>query len=700
MRIWRTVLMLLCLMVLVIAGLSGQAKAQTFEQYLAEFPASYQDELTELHQQHPNWVFVAVDTGLDWYDSVIAESDGEHSLVPLNSSDILKSKAAGDYTPETDYYICKDASWVAASPIVVAFYMDPRNFLNGQYIYQFELLSFNDSLHSQDGVEEILDGTFMHETLVSYLDADGNTVDTDKTYSDLIMEAAEESHVSPYYLASKIKQEIGNTPSGSVTGCYSGYDGYYNFYNIGATSSTTPIANGLKWACSGTTYQRPWTSPELSIVGGAIWIGESFINAGQNSGYLQRFNVMPEDSCNLYQHQYMTNVAGAASEALSTYNAYNQMGNLDDDKVFYIPVYDDMPAADSTVTFTAVTNKTATVNTAGTNVRSGPGISYSSTGIKLPAGTEVKIISGSRTDVSYNQSYIYYPYWYKISFDYNGEKTSGYVYADLLDIESSVSLSAGATQKLSYKLSPNSSELPFFESSNRNIVSIDSSGKITATGSSGSAVISVFSAGGGFDRLKVLIAASNDDPPDDTSDLFDDVKTGDWYYNAVKYVAENQLMTGVGKNMFSPNTSMTRAMFVTVLGRMYEQAGGNISNYKSSRFNDVEGGSWYCNYVEWAAENGIVNGYGDSLFGTNDSITREQMCAILVRYCQFAHIDLDQVKNKVTFADAADIASWAQNDVTTCQRAGLIEGSNNLFKPRGTATRAEVATILMRFDNM
>ncbi len=697
MRIWRTVLMLLCLMVLVIAGLSGQAKAQTFEQYLAEFPTSYQDELTQLHEQHANWVFVAVDTSLDWYDSVIAESDGEHSLVPLNSSNILKSKAAGDYTPETDYYIRKDASWVAASPIVVAFYMDPRNFLNEQYIFQFELLSYDQNLHSPDGVEEILDGTFMHQALVSYLDAGGNTVDTDKTYSDLIMAAAEKSGVSPYYLASKIKQEIGNTPSGSVTGSYSGYEGYYNFYNIGATSGTAPITNGLKWASSGTTYQRPWISPELSIVGGAIWIGESFINAGQNSGYLQRFNVAPEDADDLYEHQYMTNVAGAASEALSTYNAYNQMGNLDGKKVFYIPVYDDMPAEDSTVIFTAVTNKTATVNTGGTNVRSGPGISYSSTGIKLPAGTEVKIISGSRTDVSYNQSYIYYPYWYKISFDYDGEKTSGYVYADLLDIQSSVTLSAGATQKLSYQLAPNNGELPFFESSNRNIVSVDSAGKITATGANGSAEISVFSAGGGFDRLKVLIAASNNGT---SNDLFDDVKTGDWYYDAVKYVAENQLMTGVGKNMFSPNASMTRAMFVTVLGRMYEQNGGNISNYKSSRFNDVEGGSWYCNYVEWAAENGIVNGYGDSQFGTNDSITREQMCAILVRYCQFAHIDLDQVKNKVTFADAADIASWAQSDVTTCQRAGLIEGSNSLFNPKGTATRAEVATILMRFDKV
>lgn len=699
MKIWRTVLMLFSITMLAIAGLSGQAKAQTFEEYLAEFPVSYQDELSELHEQHPDWVFVAVNTGLDWYDSVIAEADGRHSLVPLNSSDILKSKAAGNYTPETDYYIRKDATWVAASEIVVAFYMDPRNFLNEQYIFQFELLSYDRDLCSQAGVEEILDGTFMHEALVSYLDAEGNTLDTDKTYSDLIMEAAEESGVSPYYLASKIRQEIGNTPSGSVTGSYSGYAGYYNFYNIGATSGTNPIANGLKWASTGTTYMRPWTSPELSIIGGAIWIGESFINVGQNSCYLQRFNVMPEDAGDLYEHQYMTNVAGAASEALTTYNAYNEMGNLDEGKVFYIPVYNDMPSEDSTVTFTAVANKTAVVNTDGTNVRSGPGISYSSTGIKLSRGTEVKIISGSRTDVSYSLSYIYYPYWYYISFEYNGEKTSGYVYADLLDIKSSVTLNAGATQKLAYNLS-SGGELPFFESSNRNIVSVDSSGKITATGASGSAVISVFSAGGGFDRLKVLIEESNDDPPDDTSDLFDDIKTSDWYYDAVEYVAENELMTGVGNNMFAPNTSMTRAMFVTVLGRMYEQAGGNISNYKASRFNDVEGGSWYCNYVEWAAENGIVNGYGDSQFGTNDSITREQMCAIIVRYCGFANIDLDMIKSKVTFDDAANIASWAQNDVTTCQRAGLIEGSNNMFKPKGTATRAEVATILMRFDKI
>ncbi|GEM_PF-2429626 len=697
MRIWRTVLMLFGITVLTIAGLSVQAQAQTFDEYLAQFPASYQDELLELHEQHPNWVFVAVDTGLDWYDSVIAEADGERSLVPLNSSNILKSKAAGDYTPETDYYIRKDASWVAASQIVVDFYMDPRSFLNEQYIFQFELLSYDEDLHSQNGVEEILNGTFMYQTSVSYLDADGNTIETDKTYSDLIMEAAAESGVSPYYLASKIRQEIGNTKSGSVTGSYSGYEGYYNFYNIGANSDTNPIANALEWASTGSTYLRPWTMPELSIIGGASWIGQSFINVGQNSGYLQRFNVMPNDSRYLYKHQYMTNIAGAASEALTTYNAYNEMGNLDDKKVFYIPVYDDMPSEDSTVTLTDVTNKTAVINTEGVNVRSGPGISYNSTGIKLAKGTEVKIVSGNRTDVSYDLSYIYYPYWYEISFVYDGEREYGYVYADLLDIKSSISLATGDTDKLSYKLTPNNGELPFFESSNRNIVSVDSYGTVTATGASGSAEISIFSAGGGFDRLKVLIEESNDDP---SNDLFTDVTTSAWYYDAVKYVADNKLMTGVGNDKFSPTSSMTRAMFVTVLGRMYEQDGGNISNYSSSRFNDVEGGSWYCNYVEWAAENGIVNGYGDSLFGTNDSITREQMCAIIVRYCDFANVDLDKVEDEVTFADALDIAAWAQADVTACQQAGLIEGNDNSFKPKGTATRAEVATILMRFDKM
>lgn len=101
---------------------------------------------------------------------------------------------------------------------------------------------------------------------------------------------------------------------------------FNNFYNIGATSSANPIANGLKWAKSGSTYQRPWNTPEKSILGGAQYLGEKYINAGQNTMYLQRFNVKSNGTYSIYTHQYMTNISGAASEAASTADAYQSLG--------------------------------------------------------------------------------------------------------------------------------------------------------------------------------------------------------------------------------------------------------------------------------------------------------------------------------------------------------------------------------------
>ena len=140
-----------------------------------------------------------------------------------------------------------------------------------------------------------------------------------------------------------MKQEVVTGPtttSIAVTGTTTEYPGIYNFYNIGATSGATPALNGLKWASSGNTYLRPWTNPYRSIVGGAMYIGSNYINRGQNTGYLQKFNVTPT---NTYNHQYMTNVEAANSEALKTKNAYN--GMLDSTPlVFSIPIYDNMPA--------------------------------------------------------------------------------------------------------------------------------------------------------------------------------------------------------------------------------------------------------------------------------------------------------------------------------------------------------------------
>ncbi len=131
------------------------------------------------------------------------------------------------------------------------------------------------------------------------------------------------------------------TMSDSVSGTRSGYTGIYNFYNIGATNTTSGSAvnNGLKWASTGTSYLRPWNSRYRSIVGGAIYIGEKYINVGQNTSYLQKFNVTEK---NRYNHQYMSNIEAPNSEATKTASAYSATLN-EMTLVFSIPVYTNMP---------------------------------------------------------------------------------------------------------------------------------------------------------------------------------------------------------------------------------------------------------------------------------------------------------------------------------------------------------------------
>lgn len=153
-------------------------------------------------------------------------------------------------------------------------------------------------------------------------------------------------------------------------------------------------------------------------------------------------------------------------------------------------------------------------------------------------------------------------------------------------------------------------------------------------------------------------------------------------------------MNGMGGFTFAPETTMTRAMFVTVIGRL---AGINTATYTQSSFSDVDIGQWYGPYVAWASQNGIITGYDDGTFRPSASITREQMAVIIVRYAAYAGITLGAVSEEMQFADASSISSWAVIAVKTAQRAGLINGKpGGIFDPAGTATRAEVCTVIYR----
>jgi len=178
---------------------------------------------------------------------------------------------------------------------------------------------------------------------------------------------------------------------------------------------------------------------------------------------------------------------------------------------------------------------------------------------------------------------------------------------------------------------------------------------------------------------------------------FADVKASDWFYGDVEYACVNNLMVGTSTDpmLFSPNMTLTRGMVVTVLYRMAESPD---ASGLSNPFDDVSDGKWYSDAVKWAADNKIVSGYGNGKFGPEDSITREQMAVMIMNYQQFSgNIPLDVIMDR-EFSDWNKISGWAKDAVNRLTKQGIINGKpNNLFDPDGEATRAEFAAILHRF---
>lgn len=311
-----------------------------FEKVLSGFPDSYKPQLRDLHNKHPKWIFKPVMTGLDWKTVIANEvNTGREVKNTVEGTSAYprynwRSTTIG-YDWITDKYKAYDGStWFAASDALVTYYLDPRIYLSEQGIFAFETLTY-DSAQTTAGVDAILSGSFMYKTKPA-----GST----STYAELMVSAGKASGISPYHIASRIRQEVGAT-NGSVTnGKHSKYPGIYNFYNIGAYDSAAGDAptSALRWASSGTTYGRPWNSVYKSIYGGALYIGEKYIFRGQNTLYTQKFNVTNR-SDGFYTHQYMTNVQAAESEAKNVYKAYSNAKMLDNPIVFSIPIYINMP---------------------------------------------------------------------------------------------------------------------------------------------------------------------------------------------------------------------------------------------------------------------------------------------------------------------------------------------------------------------
>ena len=310
-----------------------------FEAYLDAqgFPESYKPYLRTLHAKYPNWNFRAARTGLSWNDVLEREGKLGKSLVSSSAPSSWKSQAAGAYDPQTGKYTSFDSGgWAAASEKIIAYYLDPRNFINQIGIFQFLTHTYDAETQTSAGLAAVVSGTFLDAAFPETGFA---------TYADALMEAGRTATVNPYVLASMILVEQGTSGTGKcISGTVSGYEGYYNYYNIGAykTASMSAVTRGLWYASRSGSYQRPWDGHFASLLGGALFYSENYVKQNKNTLYFKKWNVMNglED---VGEEQYMTNVQGAESEAAALRKGYLSL--LDSPMIFEIPIYSGMPDA-------------------------------------------------------------------------------------------------------------------------------------------------------------------------------------------------------------------------------------------------------------------------------------------------------------------------------------------------------------------
>lgn len=377
-----------------LCSFASPVQAATVEENLKAqgFTAQYVEKLAPLQTAHPNWKFVAFNTGLNFEDAV-------------------KGELAGTPTTEEN----------------LRYYLDPLNWLNEKYIFQFESIRKSDASQSLNSVNSILKSTWMANKPITYFDTQGasKTVTEVDSYADAMIKASEDSNLSANYIAAKIRQENGgsNPTATAVCGTKPPFKGMYNYFNIGAYTSAmdglawaagflkaktdtilysepntasapvVAVANGQRMTYINETgdffrvnlynelgggkyedkeigyiskadvnttyignYGRPWTDPYKAIYNGAKYIANGYLTY-QYTLYFQKFNVNAQ-SGNLYKHEYMTNVSGAASEGYILYTGYQNAGLLNNPHTFYIPIFNNMPNDNQQTTTTKPTTTT------------------------------------------------------------------------------------------------------------------------------------------------------------------------------------------------------------------------------------------------------------------------------------------------------------------------------------------------------
>ena len=283
----------------------------------------YKVLIDELKSRHPNWTFTLFYTKLDWNEVITNEGHSDTRTNPLN--------LIPDYMEYPENWVCEvdkdktfdNGHWLCASNIAIAHQMDPRNILTEENIFQFKELNYTDGyLFLLDGMSYITDNTFLEG----------------KSIANTLIEACKTANLDAYFVASRLIQEQGREGTKLSKGYE--YNGVvvYNPFNIKASGNSTEeiLTNAAKYA-----YEQGWDSLEKAIVGGIGYMKEGYINEGQNTLYLQKFDVVKIEG--LYKHQYMQNLLAPTSEANNMKSIYEYSNTVDSSLNFIIPLYENMP---------------------------------------------------------------------------------------------------------------------------------------------------------------------------------------------------------------------------------------------------------------------------------------------------------------------------------------------------------------------
>ena len=321
-------IILLVLVCWLIFAMIKESQKQKYMEYNGEnlkeskYPG-YKDLIDKLKEEHPNWTFTLFYTKLDWKDVISNEGHKDNTEYPLN---LIPDSS--EYPEDWKCEIDKDktfdnGTWLCASDKAIQYQMDPRNILNDDNIFQFVELKYVADAQTKEGINEITEGSFL----------EGNSI------SEALIQAGQNANLDPYFIASRLIQEQGRKGTVLSRGCEYNDTIVYNPFNINAKGNSQQeiIQNAAEYA-----YEQGWDTLEKALIGGVEFLKEGYINKGQNTLYLQKFDIVKQDG-NLYTNQYMQNLLAPQSEARNMKEIYEASDTIDTALNFIIPLYENMP---------------------------------------------------------------------------------------------------------------------------------------------------------------------------------------------------------------------------------------------------------------------------------------------------------------------------------------------------------------------